>query len=98
MKLITITNDSLISFPFTTIRFTSYVDLSISLIGFVYAIVMIINKIFFGIDSTGWTSIMMVMLFLGDIQLITLGILGEYIWRGVDEARKRPLYLISEKN
>ena len=56
-----------------------------------------IGKIFYGIGPTGWTSIMVLILFLGGIQLITLGVLGEYIWRGVDESRNRPLYLISEK-
>jgi len=40
---------------------------------------------------------MVVVLFLGSIQLITLGIIREYIWRGVDESRNRPLYLISKK-
>ena len=39
---------------------------------------------------------MVVVLFLGGIQLITLGVIGEYIWRGVEESRNRPLYLVSE--
>jgi polyisoprenyl-phosphate glycosyltransferase len=97
MKLIKIAIDSFVSFSYAPIRFISYLGISISLIGFVYAITLIINKIFFGIGPTGWTSIMVVVLFLGGIQLITLGLLGEYIWRGVDESRQRPVYLISEK-
>ena len=40
---------------------------------------------------------MVLILFIGGIQLITLGVIGEYVWRGVDESRNRPLYLISEK-
>jgi len=59
--------------------------------------VLIFNKVFLDIGPTGWTSLMVVVLCLGGLQLIMLGILGEYIWRGVDEARNRPLYLISEK-
>jgi dolichol-phosphate mannosyltransferase len=97
MKLVKIAIDSFVSFSYAPIRFISYLGLLISFIGFVYAIILIINKIFFGIGPTGWTSIMVVVLFLGGIQLITLGILGEYIWRGVDESRQRPLYLVSEK-
>ena len=40
---------------------------------------------------------MVIILIIGGLQLITLGIIGEYIWRGVDESRNRPLYLISKK-
>ena len=50
----------------------------------------------YGIDVPGYTSLMVIVLTLGGVQLLTLGILGEYIWRGVDESRKRPLYLITE--
>jgi dolichol-phosphate mannosyltransferase len=97
MKLVKIAIDTFVSFSFAPIRFISYLGLLISFIGFIYTIVLIINRLFFGIGPAGWTSIMVVMLFLGGIQLITLGILGEYIWRGVDESRQRPLYLVSEK-
>ena len=97
MKLIKIAIDSFVSFSYFPIRFISYLGILISLVGFVYSIILIINKLFFGIGPTGWTSIMVLVLFLGGIQLITLGVLGEYIWRGVDESRQRPLYLISEK-
>jgi len=97
MKLIKVAIDSFVSFSFAPVRFISYIGIIVSLIGFIYAMILIFNKIFFGIGPTGWTSIMVLMLFLGGIQLITLGIIGEYVWRGVDESRKRPLYLISEK-
>jgi len=97
MKLIKIAIDSFVSFSFTPIRFVSYLGILVSLIGFVYTLVLIYNKLFLGIGPTGWTSIMVVMLFLGGIQLITLGVIGEYVWRGVDESRKRPLYLVSKK-
>lgn len=97
MKLVKIAIDSFVSFSFAPIRFISYLGLFISFLGFIYAAVLIFNKLFFGIGPAGWTTIMVVVLFLGGIQLITLGILGEYIWRGVDESRRRPLYLISEK-
>jgi polyisoprenyl-phosphate glycosyltransferase len=97
MKLIKIAIDSFVSFSYAPIRFISYIGIIISLIGFIYSIFLIINKLFNGIGPTGWTSIMVVVLFLGGLQLITLGVIGEYVWRGVDESRKRPLYLISER-
>jgi dolichol-phosphate mannosyltransferase len=97
MKLVKIAIDSFVSFSFSPIRFISYLGILISFTGFVYAIILIINKIFFGIGPTGWTSLMVVVLCLGGLQLIMLGVLGEYIWRGVDEARNRPLYLVSER-
>jgi polyisoprenyl-phosphate glycosyltransferase len=97
MKLIKVAIDSFVSFSFAPVRFISYIGIIVSLIGFIYALVLIFNRILFGIGPTGWTSIMVLMLFLGGIQLITLGIIGEYVWRGTDESRKRPLYLISEK-
>lgn len=97
MKLIKLAIDSFVSFSFTPIRIISYLGIVISLIGFLYSFILIWNKIFNGIAPTGWTSLMVVILFLGGIQLITLGIIGEYIWRGVEESRNRPLYLIAEK-
>lgn len=97
MKLVKLAIDSFVSFSYAPIRFISYIGIVISLIGFVYSLFLIFNKIFYGIGPTGWTSIMVVMLFLGGIQLITLGVIGEYVWRGVDESRHRPLYLVSEK-
>jgi dolichol-phosphate mannosyltransferase len=97
MKLVKIAIDSFVSFSFAPIRFISYIGLLISFLSFLYATILIFNKVFLGIGPTGWTTIMVVVLFLGGIQLITLGILGEYIWRGVDESRRRPLYLVSER-
>lgn len=97
MKLLKSAIDTFVSFSYAPIRLISYLGLVISLLGFAYAIVLMINKIFFNIGPEGWTSIMVLILFLGGIQLITLGVLGEYIWRGADESRHRPLYIISEK-
>ncbi len=97
MNLIKIAIDSFVSFSYAPIRFISYIGIFVSFIGFIYSLFLIINKVFYGVGPTGWTSLMVVMLFLGGIQLITLGVIGEYVWRGVDESRNRPLYLVSEK-
>jgi len=96
MKLVKLAIDSFVSFSFAPIRFISYLGIIVSLTGFLYSIVLTWNKLVNGVGPTGWTSIMVVVLFLGGIQLITLGVIGEYIWRGVEESRNRPLYLVSE--
>ena len=96
MKLVKLAIDSFVSFSFAPIRFISYLGILVSLFAFTYSIILIINKLFYGIGPTGWTSLMVIVLFLGGIQLITLGIIGEYVWRGVEESRNRPLYLIAE--
>ena len=96
-KLIKLSIDSIVSFSFAPIRFVIYLGITISLIGFVYALFLIVNWFYTGTTPEGWTQIMVAILFLGGLQLITLGIIGEYIWRGVEESRNRPLYLISEK-
>ena len=89
--------DTFVSFSYLPIRIISYLGIFISFAGFFYAIVLIVCKIFYGIGPTGWPSVMVIVLFLGGVQLITLGVLGEYIWRGVDESRRRPLYIIMEE-
>ncbi|TSA25914.1 glycosyltransferase [bacterium] len=97
MKLVKLAIDAFVSFSYMPIRFIFYLGILVSFVGFFYAIYLILNKIIYGIGPTGWTSVMVIVLFLGGIQLISLGILGEYIWRGVEESRRRPLYVIMEK-
>ena len=96
-KLIKLAIDSIVSFSFLPIRIISYLGIAISLVGFIYAIYLIINKIFFSMTIDGWTELTVIILLLGGLQLITLGIIGEYLWRGIDESRNRPLYIISDK-
>jgi polyisoprenyl-phosphate glycosyltransferase len=65
-------------------------------LAFLYAIVLAIRKIFHDVDVPGYTSLMVALLFLGGIQLITLGILGEYMGRVYNEVKGRPLYVVRE--
>ena len=51
---------------------------------------------YFGTPPEGWTSLAIIILFLGGAQIIMLGILGEYLWRTLDEARDRPRYLVDK--
>lgn len=67
-----------------------------SVLGFFAAIYFIIEKILFGVDVAGWTSLIVVVLLLSGFQMLMLGIIGEYLWRNLDETRKRPLFIIDE--
>src|SRR5262249_54138485 len=67
----------------------------VSLAGFLYAIVVIVIA-FNGVPIEGWSSLMVMVLILSGIQMLMLGVFGEYLWRAFDEARGRPRYIIGE--
>ena len=88
--------DGVTSFSSLPLKVWSYVGLIISLLSFGYAIFLALFKIARGIDVPGYTSLMVVVLFLAGIQLITLGVIGEYLGRVYIEVKRRPLYLLRE--
>jgi len=85
--------DSITAFTYFPIRLMSYAGLVIACGGFGYATFVIINALR-GQPPQGWTSLMVVVVIVGGIQMIMLGVLGEYLWRTLDESRGRPQYLI----
>ena len=95
-KKVRLTIDSIIGFSHFPVRWISYLGGVIALAGFTVAIGLIVHALTTGNPPEGWTSVMVSVLVIGGIQIVMLGILGEYIWRGVDEARRRPTYLIEE--
>ncbi len=85
--------DSITAFTYKPIRTMTYVGFIMAMIGFLYAIVVIINAV--NLNSIpGWSSLMVVLLIVGGIQIVMMGILGEYLWRALDEARQRPRYIV----
>jgi dolichol-phosphate mannosyltransferase len=54
--------------------------------------------LFFIKQIDGWSSIMVVVLFIGGIQMLMIGTLGEYLWRNLEESRKKPLFFIEKKS
>jgi polyisoprenyl-phosphate glycosyltransferase len=72
----------------------SYVGIAVAAVGFLYATFLIFNRLFFLRPITGWTSIMVVLLVVGGLQMVMIGVIGEYLWRTLDEARARPHYTI----
>lgn len=88
--------DTFVSFSYLPIRIISYMGLSISIISFFYAFIVAISKFIFGNPYTGWTTIVVLVSFFGGLILLTLGMIGEYLWRLLDEVRKRPNYVIDK--
>jgi glycosyltransferase involved in cell wall biosynthesis len=89
--------DAVTSFSSMPLKVWSYLGVVISLLAFLYAMFLAGLKIFRGIDVPGYASIMVAVLFFGGVQLISLGIIGEYLARTYNEAKGRPLYLVRER-
>ncbi len=89
--------DSITSFTYLPIRLMSYIGMIVATLGFLYAAFIVINTLL-GHSVEGWSSLMVVILVLGGMQMGMLGILGEYLWRSHDETRRRPRYLIERRS
>ena len=95
-KKIKLTIDSVTAFTYLPIRFMTYVGFVFALLGFAYAIFIVVNHFLTHAAVAGWSSLMAAVLVLGGIQMLMLGVLGEYLWRVLDETRQRPRYLIED--
>ncbi|MBE9118110.1 glycosyltransferase family 2 protein [Lusitaniella coriacea LEGE 07157] len=95
-KLWNLALDGIISFSSLPLKIWSYLGLSISFLSLLYASFLVLRTIIFGIDVPGYASIIVAVLFLGGIQLITLGVLGEYLGRVYEEVKGRPIYLVRD--
>ncbi|NER60760.1 glycosyltransferase family 2 protein [Pseudomonas sp. MAFF212428] len=88
--------DGITSFSTLPLRLWSYVGSCISLLAFLYAAFMVLDKLLFDNPVPGYPSLMTAILFLGGVQLIGIGILGEYVGRIYMEAKHRPRYVVQE--
>jgi len=95
-KKIKLLIDSFIAFSHFPIRFVSMSGIIVACLGFLYAFAIIIDRIFLGGEVKGWASLMVVVLILSGLQLMGFGVLGEYLWRNIEESRKRPLFVVDE--
>jgi glycosyltransferase involved in cell wall biosynthesis len=84
--------DSITAFSYFPIRVMSLVGISVACLGFLYAVIVVADAFLVGIPVEGWTSLMIVLLIVGGLQMTMLGVLGEYLWRALDESRRRPRY------
>lgn len=88
--------DTFVAFSYFPIRMISIIGIMFAFLGFIYASFIIFNRFFFAAPVEGWASLMVVLLAVSGVQLIMLGILGEYIWRNFDESRHRPPFIIKD--
>ena len=88
--------DSFISFSYAPLKFISITGITLGLIAFIYSLVIIILKFSGSIEPTGWSSMMVVILFVSSFQMIGLGIIGEYVWRNLEASRQRPVYVVDQ--
>lgn len=93
-KLANFAIDGITSFTTAPLRLSTYIGLFVSLGALVSAFILVISTLLYGNPVAGYPSLMVVVLFLGGVQLISLGIIGEYIGRIFNETKQRPLYLI----
>jgi glycosyltransferase involved in cell wall biosynthesis len=90
--------DGILSFSDKPLKVMSYLGFLITLGSFLWGLAIILGKIVHpGRAVSGWTSLMIVVIFVGGMQLISLGIIGLYLGRQYNEMKKRPLYIIAEK-
>lgn len=96
-KLLKLAYDGVISYSFAPLRMMTHLGFAISLVAFAMIVYLLALRVVYGERMViGWTSTVVVILFLGGIQLISLGILGEYVGRIFDEVKRRPLYIVQE--
>ena len=89
--------EGITSFSTAPLRIATYLGLLAAMAAFVFGAVIIGKTLMFGDPVPGYPSLMTVVLFLGGVQLMALGMIGEYLGRLFDEAKQRPLYLVQER-
>ena len=88
--------DSFVAFSYFPIRLASGLGMVFSVMGLLYALWVIFARLFLGIEAEGWASLMVVVLIAAGVQMLILGIIGEYMWRNLDETRRRPRFIIEK--
>ncbi len=88
--------DGITSFSVQPLKIWLYVGLVISMVALIYASFLVLRTLIYGRDLPGYASLMVAVLFMGGIQLLTLGIIGEYLGRIYGEVKGRPLYLVRD--
>jgi dolichol-phosphate mannosyltransferase len=86
--------DSFVAFSYAPIRLFQFLGIGLSFLGFIYAVFISIRRIIYGFPVPGLSALLIIILVVGGVQLIMLGILGEYLWRNVDETKKRPVFIV----
>ena len=96
IKKIKLFVDTFVAFSFFPIRMLSVVGFLVAISSFLYGAFILVYWLLFGIEVKGWVPSMLIMTFASGIQMSMLGVLGEYLWRTLDEVRRRPPFVIDE--
>ena len=88
--------DAVTSFSYVPLQLGTWLGFLVSLFAFLYILVVLALKLL-GINERGWTTLMGWVLLLGGVQLMLIGVLGEYLGRIYDEVKGRPLYVVEEE-
>ncbi|HEX8228472.1 MAG TPA: glycosyltransferase family 2 protein [Chloroflexia bacterium] len=86
--------DAFVAFSYMPVRVTSLIGFALSMLGLGYALFLIVMRLVANIPVEGWTSLMVVVLIISGAQMLMIGTLGEYMWRNLDETRRRPRFII----
>lgn len=89
--------DGSLNTSYIPIRFMSMFGITTALIGFIYALFVVYARLINKVPFKGYAPIVILLLIIGGLIMIMLGIIGEYVWRVYDEARKRPVYIVKER-
>jgi polyisoprenyl-phosphate glycosyltransferase len=95
-KSLSLAVNGVISLSKAPLRIATWFGLAVSATSFVLAVAFVIEKLTGGVATRGWASTVVIMLFLGGVQLLTIGIIGEYISRIYDEVKQRPLFVVRD--
>jgi len=95
IRLISLGIDGLVSFSSLPLKVWSYVGVAVSIGAIAYALYNVIETFVFGVDVPGYPSLIVSIMFFAGVQLISLGVIGEYLARVFDEVKARPLFLVA---
>lgn len=96
LKLLRLSLDGLTAFSTFPLRVWSLIGLAVSGFAFLYIVVRLLRTLFHGVDVPGYESLIVSVLFMGGLQLITLGVIGDYLGRVFNEVKGRPLFVVRE--
>ena len=88
--------EGITSFSYAPLQFATYFGLSVALFSFIYGTFLLTKTLFYGNPVPGYPSLMVAILFLGGVQLLTIGMIGEYLGRTYNESKHRPLYIVRD--
>jgi polyisoprenyl-phosphate glycosyltransferase len=86
--------DSFVAFSYFPVRAASVIGIGLSVVGLIYAAIVIALRLATSVQPEGWASLMIVVLIVSGVQMVMIGILGEYLWRNLDETRRRPRFIV----